>query len=77
MTTNEKYQEGKDYSQKVEETGREFSINWMGVLKYTVIAGVIGGAYYLGKKAGAKQEALKHQIVSEPVATTTVETSEI
>ena len=76
MTTNEKYQEGKDYSQKVTETGREFKINWVGVAKWTVVAGMIGGAYYLGKKAGAKAEAMKHQVV-EPVVTTTVETPEI
>lgn len=76
MSTQERYQEGKDYSQKVTETGREFKINWMGVLKYTVIAGVVAGAYYYGKKQGAKAEAVKHQVV-EPVETTTVETSEI
>lgn len=74
MTTNEKYQEGKDYSQKVEETGREFSINWMGVLKYTLIAGVIGGAYYLGKKQGAKAEAAKHIVAEvQPVVQETPE----
>lgn len=74
-TIHEEYQEGKDYSQKVEETGREFSINWMGVLKYTVIAGVVAGAYYVGKKQGAKAEALKH--VSTEVQPVAQETSEI
>lgn len=54
-----------------------FAINWKGVLKYTVIAGVVAGAYYFGKKQGAKAEAAKHQVVSEPVVTTTVETPEI
>ena len=53
-----------------------FNINWMGVLKYTVIAGVVAGAYYVGKKQGAKQEALKH-ISTEPVNTVVQETSEI
>ena len=76
MTTNEKYQEGKDYSQKVTETGREFKINWVGVAKYTVVAGLIGAAYYFGKKQGMKQEAAKHQVIAEPVATVQ-ETSEI
>jgi len=55
---------------------KEFKINWMGVAKYTVIAGVIGAAYYVGKKQGAKQEALKHVSVTQPVATVQ-ETSEI
>lgn len=74
MTQN--YQEGKDYSQKVTETGREFKINWVGVAKWTAIAGCVAGAYYLGKKAGAKAEAAKHQVIAEPVATVQ-ETSEI
>jgi hypothetical protein len=56
---------------------KEFKINWMGVAKYTVIAGVIGAAYYVGKKQGAKQEALKHVSTTQPVVTTTVETPEI
>lgn len=73
MTQN--YQEGKDYSQKVVEK-TEIKINWMGVLKYTVIAGVVAGAYVYGKKVGAKQEAMKH-VAAEPVETTTVETPEI
>ena len=77
MTTNEKYQEGKDYSQKVTETKREFKINWMGVAKLTVVAGMIGGAYYLGKKAGAKAEAAKHITTTVEVQPTTVETPEI
>ena len=59
------------------QENKEFKINWTGVIKYTVIAGVIGAAYYVGKKQGAKQEALKHQTVSQPVVTTTVETPEI
>ena len=54
-----------------------FNFNWKGTLKWVAITGVIGAAYYLGKKQGAKQEALKHQVVSEPVVTTTVETPEI
>ena len=62
-------------TQNTKET-MEFNINWKGIAKYTVIAGLIGGAYYYGKKVGAKQEALKHQ-VAEPVVTTTVETPEI
>ena len=33
---------------------KEFKINWMGVLKYTVITGVVVGAYVYGKKVGAK-----------------------
>ena len=56
---------------------KEFKINWTGVIKYTVIAGVIGAAYYVGKKQGAKQEALKHVSTTQPVVTTTVETPEI
>ena len=55
---------------------KEFKINWVGVAKYTVIAGVVAGAYYLGKKHGAAKEAAKH-VVAEPVVTTTVETPEI
>lgn len=55
----------------------EFKVNWMGVLKYTVITGVVVGAYYFGKKKGAKEEALKHQVVAEPVTVNTVETPEI
>lgn len=77
MTTNEKYQEGKDYSQKVTETGREFKINWTGVIKWTVVAGMIGGAYYFGKKQGMKQEAMKHVTSVEPVTVNTVEIPEI
>lgn len=59
------------------QENKEFKINWVGVAKYTVIAGVIAGAYYYGKKQGAKQEALKHVSTTQPVATTTVETPEI
>ena len=58
------------------ENKEGFAINWKGVAKWTVVAGVIGAAYYFGKKKGAKEEALKHQVV-EPVVTTTVETPEI
>ena len=54
-----------------------FNINWTGVIKYTVIAGVIGAGYYVGKKQGAKQEALKHVSATVQVQPTTVETSEI
>lgn len=53
-----------------------FAINWKGVAKWTVIAGVIGAAYYVGKKQGAKAEAAKH-VVAEPVTVNTVETPEI
>ena len=60
-----------------EKETMEFKVNWMGVLKYTVITGVVVGAYVYGKKVGAKQEALKHQVVSEPVTVNTVETPEI
>ena len=56
---------------------KEFKINWMGVAKYTVIAGLIGGAYYYGKKVGAKQEAAKHVTATVQVQPTTVETPEI
>ena len=59
------------------QENKEFKINWTGVIKYTVIAGVIGAAYYVGKKQGAKQEALKHVSTTQPVVTTTVETPEI
>ena len=55
---------------------KEFNINWMGVLKWTVVGGVVVGAYYVGKKAGAKQEALKHTTV-EVQPTVVQETSEI
>ena len=54
-----------------------FNINWMGVLKYTVITGVVVGAYVYGKKQGAKQEALKHVSTTVQVQPTTVETPEI
>ena len=53
-----------------------FAINWKGVAKWTVIGGVIVGAYYLGKKQGAKAEAMKHQ-VSVEVQPTIQETPEI
>lgn len=54
-----------------------FAINWKGVAKWTVVAGgVIGAAYYFGKKQGAKQEAAKH-VVPVEVQPTTVETPEI
>jgi len=43
-----------------------FNINWKGIAKWTVVGGVIVGAYYLGKKQGMKQEALKHQVVETP-----------
>lgn len=58
------------------QENKEFKINWTGVIKYTVITGVVVGAYYYGKKQGAKQEALKHITTTEvqPVA---VETPEI
>lgn len=59
------------------ENKEGFNINWMGVLKWTVVGGVVVGAYYVGKKAGAKQEAAKHIAVSEPVTVNTVETPEI
>jgi hypothetical protein len=55
---------------------KEFKINWVGVAKYTVIAGVIAGAYYLGKKQGMKAEAMKHQVNVE-VQPVVQETSEI
>lgn len=54
-----------------------FNINWTGVIKYTVIAGVIGAAYYVGKKQGAKAEAMKHQVASVQVQPVAQETSEI
>ena len=54
-----------------------FNINWMGVLKWTVVGGVVVGAYYVGKKQGAKQEALKHVSTTVEVQPTTVETPEI
>lgn len=63
-------------TQNTKET-MEFNINWKGIAKWTVIGGVVVGAYYLGKKQGMKQEALKHQVISEPVAVNTVETPEI
>ena len=63
-------------NQNQEKETMEFKVNWMGVLKYTVIAGVVAGAYVYGKKVGAKQEALKH-ISTEPVNTVVQETSEI
>ena len=55
---------------------KEFKINWTGVIKWTVVGGVVVGAYYLGKKQGAKAEAMKHITTTEvkPVA---VETPEI
>ena len=59
------------------QENKEFNINWKGAIKWTVVAGVIVGAYYVGKKQGAKQEALKHQVVAEPVTVNTVETPEI
>ena len=61
----------------MENKEKEFKINWMGVAKWTIVGGVVVGAYYVGKKQGAKQEALKHVAVSEPVAVNAVETSEI
>ena len=54
-----------------------FNINWKGTLKWVAITGVIGAAYYFGKKQGAKQEALKHVSASVQVQPTTVETPEI
>ena len=54
-----------------------FNINWKGIAKWTAIAGCVAGAYYFGKKQGMKQEALKHQVISEPVTVNTVETPEI
>ena len=59
------------------QENKEFKINWVGVAKYTVIAGLIGRAYYFGKKQGAKQEALKHVSTTVQVQPTTVETPEI
>ena len=58
------------------QENKEFKINWVGVAKYTVIAGVIAGAYYVGKKQGAKQEAMKH-VTSVEVQPTVQETPEI
>ena len=63
-------------TQNTKET-MEFNINWKGIAKWTVVAGVVGAAYYFGKKQGMKQEALKHVTTTEPVVTTTVETPEI
>lgn len=62
-------------TQNTKET-MEFNINWKGIAKWTVIGGVVVGAYYLGKKQGAKAEALKH-VVPVEVQPTTVETPEI
>ena len=59
----------------VKEEG--FNINWKGIAKWTAIAGVIGAAYYVGKKQGAKAEALKHVSTTVQVQPTTVETPEI
>lgn len=73
MTQN--YQEGKDYSQKVTETGREIKFNWKGALKWTVVLGAVAGAYYYGKKKGAETEARKYATVETPAVTE--ETSEI
>ena len=64
-------------NQNQEKETEGFAINWKGVAKWTVIGGVIVGAYYVGKKQGAKAEAMKHQVVSEPIAVNTVETPEI
>lgn len=55
---------------------KEFNINWKGAIKWTVVAGVIVGAYYVGKKQGMKAEAAKHVVPVEPVVNT-VETPEI
>lgn len=59
-----------------EKETMEFKFNWKGTLKWVAITGVVAGAYYLGKKQGMKQEALKHITTTEvqPVA---VETPEI
>ena len=59
------------------QENKEFKINWMGVAKWTVVAGLIGTAYYVGKKQGAKAEALKHVSATVQVQPTTVETPEI
>ena len=56
-------------NQKQMET-EEFRINWAGVAKWTIVAGLIGGAYYYGKKQGIKQEASKHQVAIEPISAT-------
>ena len=73
-TTCEEYQEGKDYSQKVEEKGREIKFNWKGAIKWTVVICAVAGAYYYGKKKGAEAEARKYATVETPVVQ---ETSEI
>ena len=62
-------------NQNMKET-EGFAINWKGVAKWTVISGVVVGAYYLGKKHGAAKEAAKHVVPVEPVVNT-VETPEI
>lgn len=59
------------------QENKEFKINWVGVLKWTVVGGVVVGAYYVGKKQGAKAEALKHVSTTVEVQPTTVETPEI
>lgn len=59
------------------ENKEGFAINWKGVAKWTVIGGVIVGAYYLGKKQGVKQEALKHVSAEVQPVAVPVETPEI
>ena len=59
------------------ENKEGFKFNWKGTLKWTAIAGCVAGAYYLGKKQGMKQEALKHVSTTVQVQPTTVETPEI
>ena len=63
-------------TQNTKET-MEFNINWKGIAKWTVVGGVIVGAYYLGKKQGMKQEALKHVSTTVEVQPVAVETPEI
>ena len=64
-------------NQNMKET-EGFAINWKGIAKWTVIGGVVVGAYYFGKKQGAKQEALKHVSATETTVTpVAVETPEI
>ena len=54
-----------------------FNINWKGIAKWTVISGVVVGAYYLGKKHGAAKEAAKQIVAETAVTPVTVETPEI
>lgn len=64
-------------NQNQEKETEGFAINWKGAIKWTVVGGVIIGAYYLGKKHGAAKEAAKHIVAETAVTPVAVETPEI